>query len=54
MSIQEYIKKEIEQIKRDCEKYQITPEEWISRFAAQYYTSHVKDLREALEKERKE
>lgn len=48
MSIREYIKKELEQMKQDCEKYHITPEEWISRYATQYYKLHFKELREVL------
>lgn len=53
MSIREYIQKELEQMRRDCEKHHMTPEEWISKYAMQYYKLHFKELREASAEKQK-
>jgi hypothetical protein len=44
MSTREYIQKELRQMKAECKKYRMTPEEWISRYAVQYNRLHQKEI----------
>lgn len=44
MSAEEYIKNEVKLMKAECEKYKISPVEWIERYAVTYHEFHAQEV----------
>lgn len=48
MNTAEYIRRELELMKSDCRRMNISAEEWVSRYAKRYHQLHAQEINAAV------